>query len=261
MNNSTLHAILRRLNSYIKINGGTINGMSKIDRVKFFCEKENIPMPKKSNINDFLLSQYLDKNSKISSSIIPVRKKTKNKYLLDEKRKTLFGRLKKLRENATESELIFKSRLDDAGIKYIFQKGFIKGRGYCIVDFYITKPYKMCVEIDGGYHNTYEQKSYDKWRDGYLKERGFRVIRIKNEDVLDFDLSKLTVNDYRPLWQRPQTPKWAKGLDRAKKQMLLNEVDLELVKKMKELGRKQSCYTYGITVGDYEGAMHKFGLK
>lgn len=107
-----------------------------------------------------------------------------------EKQSTLFERVKSLRANATESELIFADRLEKAGIKYIFQKGFIVGDCYCIADFYLPKPYKTVIEIDGDYHFSPQQIAKDKWRDSYLiKDRGFKVVRIKNIEVNTFDLS------------------------------------------------------------------------
>ena len=109
-----------------------------------------------------------------------------------EKQKTLFKRQSDLRDKPTSSELIFKERLEKAGIKFIFQKAFIAKDYYCIVDFYLPKPYKTVIEIDGGYHNDLPQKKKDFYRDKYLKEiRKFKVVRIKNEDVMSFDLSLL----------------------------------------------------------------------
>jgi very-short-patch-repair endonuclease len=108
-----------------------------------------------------------------------------------EKQKTLFSRKAFLIEKATESELLFKKRLDENNIKYIFQKAFIKGNNYVIVDFYLPKPNKICIEIDGLYHERQEQKVRDYNKDKYLESRGFSIIRIKNEDVLSFDINIL----------------------------------------------------------------------
>lgn len=91
----------------------------------------------------------------------------------------------------TEYELIFKEILDKENIKYIFQKGFIKDNFSCIVDFYLPKPHKICIEIDGDYHNSDKQKKKDFAKDCYLKSRGFKIIRIKNENVKNFDISTL----------------------------------------------------------------------
>lgn len=107
-----------------------------------------------------------------------------------EKQKTLFKRQSCLRLMPTQSELLFKQRLEKRNIKFIFQKCFINKDYYCIVDFYLPKPNKIAIEIDGKYHNTHTQIYKDNYKDKYLTEiRDFKVIRIKNEDVLTFDLS------------------------------------------------------------------------
>jgi very-short-patch-repair endonuclease len=100
------------------------------------------------------------------------------------------------KEQATLSELIIKEKLDKLNVKYIFQKSFIQGNNYCIVDFYIPKPYKICLEIDGKYHESEEQKERDKHKDSYLTNyRGFKVIRIKNEDCVNIDITQLLINN------------------------------------------------------------------
>lgn len=109
-----------------------------------------------------------------------------------DKQKTLFSRVKNLREKATPSELLFKTKLDSLKIKYIFQKSFIVGNNYCIVDFYLPKPYKTCIEIDGEYHSTPTQIKRDFNRDVYLRSRGFKVIRIPNDEVSFYDLKNIT---------------------------------------------------------------------
>ena len=42
---------------------------------------------------------------------------------------------------------------------------------------------KICIEIDGGYHNRRKWKRRDARRDRLFKSNGYTVIRIKNEDV------------------------------------------------------------------------------
>ncbi len=51
-----------------------------------------------------------------------------------------------------------------------------------IVDFVCLKK-MLTIEIDGGYHNTPEQKDYDTARTKYLSDAGFTEIRFTNEDV------------------------------------------------------------------------------
>lgn len=101
---------------------------------------------------------------------------------IQDKQKVLFKRLAKLKKYPTESEIKMKDILDKLGIRYIFQKAFIAGDYFCIVDFYIPKPHKICLEVDGKYHD--DIKSKDKRRDSYLEDfRGFSVIRVPNDKV------------------------------------------------------------------------------
>ncbi|KKN01498.1 hypothetical protein LCGC14_1127270, partial [marine sediment metagenome] len=53
-------------------------------------------------------------------------------------RKTVYVRIKELRENPTKSEILFKIKLKRAlKVKWQFQRAFIKGGYYAIVDFHI----------------------------------------------------------------------------------------------------------------------------
>jgi len=42
---------------------------------------------------------------------------------------------------------------------------------------------KLIIEIDGGYHNTHEQKIFDTARESWLKEYGYTLLRFSNDDV------------------------------------------------------------------------------
>ena len=111
-----------------------------------------------------------------------------------DKQKTVNKRLITLRSKATQSEIIFKDKLEGLKYKFIFQKSFIKGDFYCIVDFYLPAPKKLCIEIDGGYHNTPEQVRKDNYRDIYLtKERKFKVLRLTNEEAITISLDNLKI--------------------------------------------------------------------
>ncbi len=52
-----------------------------------------------------------------------------------------------------------------------------------IVDF-VSLQDRLIVEVDGGYHETEEQKKYDEERTRVLKEIGFEIIRFTNEEVI-----------------------------------------------------------------------------
>jgi very-short-patch-repair endonuclease len=87
---------------------------------------------------------------------------------------------KKLRESPTNAEVrIRKILINDLCLKVIFQKPFIRGNFY-IVDF-LLPDYGVCIEVDGEYHNNTQQIKKDIKRDLYLKERGYKVIRITNK--------------------------------------------------------------------------------
>lgn len=117
------------------------------------------------------------------------------KLTFKEKQKTLFQRAKKLRENATDAEKAFEKKLLALNVKFIFQKGFINDDYYCIVDFYLPRPHKLCIEIDGGYHLTPAQQKKDKAKDRYLKNvRGFKVLRLTNKEA-----ERITSNEIHKL--------------------------------------------------------------
>lgn len=100
------------------------------------------------------------------------------------KQKLCSIRRTELLKSKTKSEKQFGNILSSFGIKFSEQKGFIRGNGFYIVDFYLPKPFKICIEIDGKIHDLPHVKKRDILKDNYLrKERGFRVIRIKNEFI------------------------------------------------------------------------------
>jgi very-short-patch-repair endonuclease len=63
------------------------------------------------------------------------------------------------------------------GLKFKGQKPM----GRYIVDF-ICRERRLIVEVDGGQHA--EQIEYDRERDTWLQERGYRVLRVWNNEVM-----------------------------------------------------------------------------
>jgi very-short-patch-repair endonuclease len=55
--------------------------------------------------------------------------------------------------------------------------------GNYILDFYCPEK-KLAIELDGGQHDEEEQKRADAIRTAYLNERGIKVIRFWNNEVL-----------------------------------------------------------------------------
>lgn len=56
--------------------------------------------------------------------------------------------------------------------------------GDCIADFACLKE-MLIVEVDGGYHAASSQQKADADRDEYLRQKGFRVLRFTNDEVLN----------------------------------------------------------------------------
>lgn len=90
-------------------------------------------------------------------------------------------RKKELEKKRTKYEKIAFSYIPK---KYHAQyQRMIKGENYLYyADIYIPK-YKVVIEVDGGYHETEEQKRKDRIRDVVMKSRGIKVYHIKNKDV------------------------------------------------------------------------------
>jgi len=89
---------------------------------------------------------------------------------------------KNRRKNPTEAENFLWKNLQNKQFEgYKFRREHIIGD--FIVDF-VCLAKQLVVEIDGGYHNEKNQQEIDKIRTEYLNDRGFKVIRFTNEDVL-----------------------------------------------------------------------------
>lgn len=91
----------------------------------------------------------------------------------------------------TKYEDIFANKLNELNIKYIRQKGFLKDANSCyIADFYLPKPNKIVIEIDGQYHQ--QNQLHDWKRDYYFKhKRGIKTVRFKNEEVNTISLDEI----------------------------------------------------------------------
>lgn len=109
------------------------------------------------------------------------------------------GYSKKLTKTATESELKLKLFFDKNNLSYEFQKVIYIHSDYKIVKFYIADFYipfsKLIIEVDGGYHNTYEQVMKDADRTRELIKAGYKVVRFNNEDVDYPSQIMLKIND------------------------------------------------------------------
>lgn len=98
---------------------------------------------------------------------------------------------KKLDLEQTPAEIKMSKILDEFKITYKTQRIVYYGNGksFFILDFYLPAD-KLAIEVDGGYHDSEEQKLKDAKRSVILNEKGIRVIRFKNEEVDDIDYVK-----------------------------------------------------------------------
>ena len=88
---------------------------------------------------------------------------------------------KRLRREMTHAEVILWSRLrrdNIYGTKFRRQYPI----GPYVADFACVHAW-LVVEVDGGTHSSKAETSHDRTRDAYLRERGWRVFRVTNEDV------------------------------------------------------------------------------
>jgi len=89
----------------------------------------------------------------------------------------------RLTKNQTPAEGLLWSKLRSRqlyGFKFRRQHPIDK----YILDFYCTEAH-LAVEIDGGQHAEDESRKKDEFRTAYLREKGIRVIRFWNDDVLN----------------------------------------------------------------------------
>jgi leucyl-tRNA synthetase len=89
---------------------------------------------------------------------------------------------KRMRKEFTEAEdkLWQLLRNNQLGVKFRRQHPI----DAYIADF-ISLQNRLIIEVDGGYHETEEQKLYDENRTKILKEIGFDVVRFSNNEVLE----------------------------------------------------------------------------
>lgn len=96
-----------------------------------------------------------------------------------------------LRRTQTKGEQSLWMQIRNRKIGFKFRRQVSIGN--CIVDFYCHE-LKLILEVDDGIHNESEQKQHDFRRDAWLKSKGFKILRVINEDCIfdmDFVLKKI----------------------------------------------------------------------
>ncbi len=95
----------------------------------------------------------------------------------------IFVKAKELRKDMTAPETILWKRLRGRqlnGMKFRRQHPI----DIFIADFYCHDE-KIIVELDGGIHDTLEQMEHDDGRTFELEEKGFKIIRFRNEEIIN----------------------------------------------------------------------------
>jgi very-short-patch-repair endonuclease len=114
---------------------------------------------------------------------------------------------RKLRNNPTLYEMLLWQDLKDRkldGYKFIRQHALVYDRRgndlkFFIPDFYCAEA-RLVIELDGGIHR--KTMEYDKWRDEIITHMNIKVIRFKNEEVIDV---RNVLNSIRKHLQRNET--------------------------------------------------------
>jgi very-short-patch-repair endonuclease len=91
------------------------------------------------------------------------------------------GRARAFRSNMTDAEKKLWSRLRAKQLGVHFRRQVPQGTYFC--DFACISA-KLVVEADGGQHYTEKGKTHDAKRDGFLRARGFTVLRFSDRDIL-----------------------------------------------------------------------------
>ena len=107
---------------------------------------------------------------------------------------------KELSEKTTPMERKAEGYLRQLGISHRSQVGISNGPSFYIMDFHLPKPYRINLEIDGGYHRR--QVAYDRKRDHFMTMMRRRVVRITNEEM-----EKMSLNEFNIVLEKArQTP-------------------------------------------------------
>jgi very-short-patch-repair endonuclease len=95
----------------------------------------------------------------------------------------IFEKAKILRDHMTEAELKLWDILKN---KQLLNYRF---RPQHPIDIFIADFYchslKLVIEVDGGIHNTKDQREYDIGREAELLNWGIKVIRFTNDEVIN----------------------------------------------------------------------------
>ena len=96
------------------------------------------------------------------------------------------------RSNMTEAESAFWQIAKGNGLGQKCRRQYIIGE--YIVDFFFRQS-MVIVELDGAYHAAEEQQEKDKERQDWLEQKGYKILRFSNEQIL-YDTDN-TINEIK----------------------------------------------------------------
>ena len=97
------------------------------------------------------------------------------------------------KQHATPAELLLIAKLKFRNIRFCFQHPVLTEKSFFTADFYIPK-HGLLIEVDGGCHDSEENRRKDFVKDLVYESLGYHVLRLKNSEVDTFDT--LTIKDY-----------------------------------------------------------------
>jgi very-short-patch-repair endonuclease len=105
-----------------------------------------------------------------------------DKPLFASERPGLLATARQLRKAPTPAEATIWSLLRGKQLSRLKFRRQHAVEGY-IVDFYCHEK-RLCVELDGEVHLGADKVARDSERDGYLRLRGYKILRIQNQEAL-----------------------------------------------------------------------------
>jgi len=97
--------------------------------------------------------------------------------------KVSIKRARQLRKKKTQSEVKMWSILRNKRfLNYKFYRQFPVGP--YVADF-CCRSRKLIIEVDGGGHNTQEQRVRDAYRSKYLIKCGYRIMRVWSNELIN----------------------------------------------------------------------------
>ncbi len=99
-------------------------------------------------------------------------------------------RKKNIRE-PTPAEFLMAAKLHFHGIEFEREYPILTERSFFTADFYCSK-YGLLIEVDGGHHQYKDSQIIkDMVKDCVYKAFGYHVLRIKNNEVEDFEINRI----------------------------------------------------------------------